>query len=54
MALVGDEEEVAEQLRTYAEAGVTDMAAQIYPVGSDVDESIARTRNLLCSLIGKF
>ena len=53
MALVGDEEEVEEQLRAYAEAGVTDIAAQIYPVGSDADESIARTRNLLRSLIGK-
>ncbi|MAP36327.1 MAG: LLM class F420-dependent oxidoreductase [Chloroflexi bacterium] len=53
MALVGDEEEVAEQLRAYADAGTTDMAAQIYPVGPDPHESIARSRNLLRSLIGK-
>ena len=53
MALVGDEKEVEEQLRAYAEAGATDIAAQIYPVGSDPYESIARTRKLLQSLIGR-
>lgn len=53
MALLGDEQAVEEQLRDYAAAGVTDIAVQIYPVGPDPHASIARSRNLLRSLIGK-
>ncbi len=53
MALLGNEEAVEEKLRDYAEAGVTDLAVQIYPVGPEPHASIARTRNLLRSLIGK-
>ena len=53
MALVGDERQVETQLRALADAGATDFLASIFPSGADPAASVARTRNLLKSLIGK-
>ena len=53
MALIGDERQVEAQLRALADAGATDFLASIFPSGADPADSVARTRNLLKSLIGK-
>ncbi len=53
MAIIGDEAEVEEEIRAYASAGATEIAAQIFPVGTDRDSSINRTRRLLASLVGR-
>lgn len=56
VAIIGDEAEVEARLRGLASAGATDFLASIFPVGStadDADASMARTRELLKSLIGK-
>lgn len=53
VAIVGDESAVERQLRVMASAGATDLLAAIYPVGDDEEASMARTRELLKSLIGK-
>ena len=53
VAMVGDESAVERQLREMASAGATDLLAAVYPVGDDADASMARTRALLKSLIGK-
>ena len=53
VALIGNEAEVAEQLRAYAAAGATDFLASIFPVGEDEDSSLARSMALLKSLVGK-
>ena len=53
VAIVGDESAVERQLREMASAGATDLLAAVYPVGDDADASMARTRALLKSLIGK-
>ena len=53
IAVVGSEDEVAEQLRVVAEAGATEMLASIFPDGDDEEASVARTRSLLKSLVGK-
>ncbi len=53
VALIGNEDEVAEQLKAYAEAGATDFLASVFPVGTDEDASLARSNDLLKSLVGK-
>lgn len=53
VAVVGDESAVGEQIARLGEIGVTDLLATIYPVGDDAAASVARTRRLLVSLIGK-
>jgi F420-dependent oxidoreductase-like protein len=52
-ALIGNEDDVAEQLRAYAAAGATDFLASVFPVGKDEDASLDRTHDLLKSLVGK-
>ncbi len=53
VAIIGNESEVEEQLRTYADAGVTDFLASIFPVDEDEERSVARTTNMLKDLVGK-
>ena len=53
LAVTGDEAAVESQLRAIAAAGATDLAASMVPVGEDGSASIARTRALLKSLIGR-
>jgi len=53
VALAGDESAVEERIRHLAGIGVTDLLATIYPVGPDAAASVARTRRLLTSLLGK-
>lgn len=53
VAIVGNEDEVEAQIRGIASAGATDFNAALFPVGPDAAQSIARTRALLQSLIGK-
>ena len=53
VAIVGDEAAVERQIRDVASAGATDLLAPIFPTGPDAGASIARTRALLKSLIGK-
>ena len=53
MAIAGNEEEIEKRLREYSEAGTSDLAAQIFPVGPNQEESINQTRQFLKSLIGK-
>ena len=52
VAIIGNETEVEKQLRAYAEAGATDFLASIFPVDEDEKGSVARTTNLLKSLVG--
>jgi len=55
IAAVGDEAAVERRLRSYAEAGVTDISSRVVPLGSNRDEAMAsaqRTRELLASLQG--
>jgi F420-dependent oxidoreductase-like protein len=53
VAIVGDEASVEKQIRAVASAGATDFDAAMFPVGPDAGASIARTRSLLKSLVGK-
>ena len=53
VAIVGDEAAVERQIRDIASAGATDLLAAVFPSGGDAGASIARTRALLKSLIGK-
>ena len=53
MAIVGNEEEIEKKFREYSEAGTSDLAVQIFPVGPNQKESINQTRQFLRSLIGK-
>jgi F420-dependent oxidoreductase-like protein len=53
VALIGNEAAVEKQLRGIASAGATDFLAGAFPVGDDAPASLARTRALLKSLIGK-
>lgn len=53
VAIAGDEAAVERQLRALASAGATDFFAPIMPVGDDAPASVARTRALLKSLVGK-
>jgi F420-dependent oxidoreductase-like protein len=50
VVVVGDERSVTRRLRSYADAGVTDLCATVFPVGDDADASRHRTRELLASL----
>jgi F420-dependent oxidoreductase-like protein len=53
VAIVGDERAVEQQVRALASAGATDFEAAIFPVGDDAGASMARTRALVQSLVGK-
>ena len=53
VALIGNEADVTEQLKAYADAGATDFLASVFPVGSDEQASLARSNDLLKSLVGK-
>jgi F420-dependent oxidoreductase-like protein len=53
VAIVGNEAQVEQQIRAVASAGATDFIAPAFPVGADAAASMARTRALLKSLIGK-
>jgi len=53
VAIVGNEAQVEQQIRDLASAGATDFVAPMVPVGADADASLARTRALLKSLVGK-
>ena len=53
VAIIGDETEVETRLRALASAGATDFLASIFPTGDDPEGSVARTRGLLKSLVGK-
>jgi 5,10-methylenetetrahydromethanopterin reductase len=53
VAIVGGEEEVEERLREIADAGATDLLAVVFPADDDSEASVARTRALLRSLVGK-
>lgn len=54
VAVVGNEAQVERQLRAFASAGATEFMASMLPVGEDAEGSLARTRSLLGSLVGKF
>jgi F420-dependent oxidoreductase-like protein len=53
LAVVGNEIEVERELRDLADAGATDLLAMMFAVGTDGEASLARTRALLQSLVGK-
>ncbi len=53
VAVIGNEDEVADRLRAFANAGATDFLASPFPVGDDAEGSVARTESLLASLVGK-
>ena len=50
VAIVGDEAEVERQLRAFADAGATELAAAVFAVGDDRAGSLDRTRALLRTL----
>ncbi len=50
VAIVGDEDDVAEQLQRLQELGVTDFLAAIFPAGSDQQATMERTRALLIKM----
>ena len=52
IAIVGDEDEVEDQLRHLADTGATDLLATIFPVDGS-QTSATRTRAFLQSLVGK-
>jgi F420-dependent oxidoreductase-like protein len=55
IAAVGDEAAIERRLRSYADAGVTDVSSRVVPLGANREESLAsaqRTRELLASLEG--
>ena len=53
VAVVGNEVTVEARIRELASAGATEFVAGEFPVGNDPEASIARTRALLKSLVGK-
>ena len=53
VAIIGDEAEVEGRLRALSDAGATDFLASIFPTDADAEGSVARTRELLKSLVGK-
>lgn len=53
VALIGNEVEVEQQIRAYADAGATDFLASVFPASGDEDASLARTTSLLKTLVGK-
>ncbi len=53
VAIIGTEEQVAARIRSYEDAGVTDLAAMTFAVGADRSEqerNLTRTRELLATL----
>ncbi|MFC4941906.1 TIGR03564 family F420-dependent LLM class oxidoreductase [Pseudonocardia sp. GCM10023141] len=50
LAIIGDESTVEQQLRRYADAGVTELWPVVFPAGDDPAASRARTRSLLAKL----
>lgn len=53
VAIVGDEAAVERQIREVASAGASDFVAPMFATGDDPAESLARTRALLRSLVGR-
>lgn len=53
VAIVGNESQVEQQIRSFADAGATEFVASVFPVGGDADKSRNRTNELLKSLVGK-
>ena len=53
VAIVGNEAEVERQIRALPSSGATEFAAALFPVGDDAGASLARTRALVKSLVGK-
>ena len=55
IAIAGDERSIERRLRSYADAGVTDVSSRVVPLGADRDEAMAsaqRTREFLSSING--
>jgi F420-dependent oxidoreductase-like protein len=50
VCVVGDEAAIEARLRGFRDAGVTDLAATVFPVGADSAGSRQRTRDLLAHL----
>ena len=53
----GDESTVLDRLRRYRDAGVTDLAARVVPLGDDASqrrESRRRTQDFVASLVTEF
>jgi F420-dependent oxidoreductase-like protein len=53
VAIVGNEAQVEEQIRGMASAGATEFVAAAFPADGDAPASLARTKALVKSLIGK-
>jgi len=53
VVIAGTETEVEQGIRDLAAAGATEFGAAMFPVGDDSRASLARTRELLKSLVGK-
>lgn len=53
VVIVGNEQQVEQQIRDLASAGATEFAAAAFPTGEDAKGSLARTRALVKSLVGK-
>jgi F420-dependent oxidoreductase-like protein len=55
IAIAGDERAIERRLRSYADAGVTDVSSRVVPLGSDREEAVAsaqRTREFLSTVNG--
>jgi alkanesulfonate monooxygenase SsuD/methylene tetrahydromethanopterin reductase-like flavin-dependent oxidoreductase (luciferase family) len=52
LAIIGNEAEVTRRLRELADAGADDFHASIFVATDDAEKSVARTRELLKSLVG--
>jgi F420-dependent oxidoreductase-like protein len=55
IAIAGDEQAIERRLRSYADAGVTDISSRVVPLGADREEAMAsaqRTREFLSSING--
>jgi len=50
VAVVGTEAQVTARLESFRDAGVTDLAATVFAVGTDREASLRRTHELLASL----
>jgi F420-dependent oxidoreductase-like protein len=53
IAVIGDEAEVESRIRSFADAGVTDLLGSPFPVGNDTEASLSRTESLLAGLVGR-
>jgi len=51
IAVVGNEQEVTDQLNAYFSAGATEVIASVYPAGASGRESFQRSFDLLASLL---